>query len=649
MWDQYPDLEDQSRNPDILCFQSSVTLMHDTGDLYGKIVMVRLIRGDRKLAETMARLSGAEVTYFDKVGRPFLSSLQSAHISFPQKNHLRMDGKEYLATSSELVNDKAEPIGYLAVALAKEPFLHQRNQVIFNSLLPLILTGIISLFIFLLLKGRVFGKITLLSDALRKVAQSGADFSLRLPAPDAESEKMCDEVERMVIDFNHMMVKLQDTYGQVQCARQEIEKVNHELEERVKHRTAQLSVMYESLKEEIEERQQAEKERLQLARQLQRAQKMEAIGTLAGGVAHDLNNILSGVVSYPELLLLTLPEDSPMRAPLQTIQRSGLKAAAVVKDLLALARRGINETKVVNLNDIVAEYLDSPEFRTLQAQRPEVRVETLLEKNLFNIVGSSVHLAKTIMNLVINAFEAIDGEGRVLIRTENSYVDRPFRGYDHVEEGDYVRLTVADTGAGIDDADLERIFEPFFSRKKMGRSGSGLGMTVVWASVKDHHGYIDISSRKGAGTAVYLYFPITDRTPSPENDSVCIDALRGHGEHLLVVDDVAEQLEIAGQMLRYLGYRVSTVASGEAAEAFVRDAPVDLLVLDMIMEPGIDGQETLRRILAKRPGQKAIIASGYAESEKVKETLLLGAAAFVKKPYSLEKIGRAVHAALSAG
>ena len=235
---------------------------------------------------------------------------------------------------------------------------------------------------------------------------------------------------------------------------------------------------------DITDRKQAEEKRKQLQTQLQQAQKMEAIGTLAGGVAHDLNNILGGLVSYPELLLLQLPEDSPLRKSILTIQKSGEKAAAVVQDLLTLARRGVVVTEVVNLNDIIAQYLESPEHERLQSYHPGVHSETHLDQNTLNIMGSPIHLSKTVMNLVTNATEAMSEGGALTVSTENRYIDRPIRGYDNVKEGDYVVLTIADTGTGIASDDLEKIFEPFYSKKKMGRSGTGLGMAVVWGNGK---------------------------------------------------------------------------------------------------------------------------------------------------------------------
>jgi PAS domain S-box-containing protein len=393
---------------------------------------------------------------------------------------------------------------------------------------------------------------------------------------------------------------------------------------------------------DITELKRAEQERKELQAQLQRAQKMEAIGTLAGGVAHDLNNILSGIVSYPELLLMDLPEGSPLRRPIQTIKKSGEKAAAIVQDLLTLARRGVETTEVVNLNQIITDYLASPEFSKLQLNHPGVATRTRLDDSLLSIIGSPVHLSKSVMNLVTNAAEAMPDGGTIVIQTENRHLEAETVGYQPALTGDFVTLTVSDGGIGIPPDEMERIFEPFYTKKAMGRSGTGLGMAVVWGTVKDHRGHIDIKSCVGRGTDIALYFPASRRKAPRLEEVQPIDGVRGRGETVLVVDDIPEQREIATEILNKLGYTVETAESGEAAVERLKQSAADLVVLDMIMQPGIDGLETFRRILAMRPGQKTIIASGYSESVQVREAQRLGAGAYIKKPYLLQTFGRAV-------
>jgi signal transduction histidine kinase len=429
--------------------------------------------------------------------------------------------------------------------------------------------------------------------------------------------------------------------------KKKVSEVNQALESRVKMRTSQLVEINNELTQEIMERKRAEEDQQHLEIQLRKSQKMEAIGTLAGGVAHDLNNILSGVVSYPELLLMDVPEGSPLRQPLLTIQESGQKAAAIVQDLLTLARRGVSVTEVMNLNRLIEQYLNSPENHKILEYHPGVKVVTDLQAKIFNILGSPVHLSKTIMNLVSNAAEAMPSGGVINITTENRYIDHTIKGYDTVEEGDYVKLTVSDTGVGISPEDIDRIFEPFYTKKTMGRSGTGLGMAVVWGTAKDLNGYIDVQSELGEGTTFTLYFPITRKKLPEEKPEILADEYMGKGESILIVDDVKQQREIASSILKKMGYSVLSVPSGEEAVMYLQENSADLLVLDMIMNPGIDGLETYEKILKFHPQQKAIIASGFSESDQVKAAQKMGAGPYLKKPYSFEKIGLAVKAVLA--
>ncbi|MEN6484010.1 MAG: PAS domain S-box protein [Syntrophobacteraceae bacterium] len=393
---------------------------------------------------------------------------------------------------------------------------------------------------------------------------------------------------------------------------------------------------------DITERKRAETRLRKSEERLQRAEKMEALGTLAGGVAHDLNNVLGIVVGYAELLLEDLGDSGPTRSEAMEILKGGQRAAAIVQDLLTLARRGVSSRKVLNLNDIVRECCQSPGFARVLAGHPDIEVVTDLEEDLLNISASPVHLEKSFLNLVSNAVEAMPNGGTLKIESANLYLDRPVVGYDEVREGDYVVLTVSDTGEGIPASDLKRIFEPFFTKKVMGRSGTGLGLAVVWGTVKDHLGYVHVESEEGRGTAFYLYFPVTREEMSLEPIPVSHAECMGQGETILVVDDVREQRELAGTMLGKLNYTVSVVASGEEAVEFLRKRRVDLVVLDMIMEPGMDGLDTYRKIVEIHPRQKAIVVSGFSETERVAEAQALGAGAYVKKPYVMGKLGQAV-------
>lgn len=386
-------------------------------------------------------------------------------------------------------------------------------------------------------------------------------------------------------------------------------------------------------------RKREEEEKKALKDKLMMAEKMEAIGRLAGGVAHDLNNVLSAIVSYPELMLLKLPEDSPFRKPLTTMKRSGQRAAAIVQDLLTLARRGVDVRDVVNWNDIIEEYMKSPVFDRLKTQHPNVVWMLNLEKELMNIEGSTVHLTKTLMNLCSNAAEAMPSGGSVSISSVNLF---PENSFDDFGVQNYVVITVADTGVGISKKDLKRIFEPFYTKKEMGISGTGLGMTIVWNTVQDHDGYINVWSEPDKGSSFELYFPVTAKPAREIQSPTSVGEFMGQGEHILVVDDVQEQREIVTVLLNELGYHVDAVASGEQAIAFLKAHQVDLILLDMIMSAGMDGLDTYLEIKRVKPGVRTVIASGYSETGRVRKALQLGAGAYVQKPYTLEKIGLAI-------
>lgn len=243
-------------------------------------------------------------------------------------------------------------------------------------------------------------------------------------------------------------------------------------------------------------------------RDLRRAQIMDAMGIFAGGVAHDLNNALTGIVSYPEFLLTQLPEDSPLKRPISRIHESGRKAASIIQDLITLTRRGIkNNALPININKVVDQFLNGPDRENLESTYPSITIRADLDEDLLNIEGSPAQVHRALVNLAVNAAEAVKGKGEIILSTFNRSIDTPYRGYEEVNAGDYVVLSVSDPGEAVSAEDLERLFEPFYTKKIMGRRSTGMGMGVVWAIVKDHGGYIDVRSAPGAGTAITLYFP----------------------------------------------------------------------------------------------------------------------------------------------
>ena len=392
---------------------------------------------------------------------------------------------------------------------------------------------------------------------------------------------------------------------------------------------------------DITKRMRAEEALRKSEQKLSRAKRMEAMGLMAAGIAHDLNNILSGTVGYPDLILMDLPENSPLRKPIEIIRDSGNRAAAVVSDLLAVARGVATGKEILNINSIIKEYIRSAEHKKLETTNPAIIFKFQLDPNLLNTECSSSHIKKSLLNLVTNATEAIQDSGTVIISTTNRYLDKPLKGYEDVRQGEYAVLTVCDDGLGLSTEDLDRIFEPFYTKKIMGRSGTGLGLAVVWNTVQDHGGYVNVTNDK-EGTILELYFPITRDEVAADVEQASLENYAGNREAILVVDDEELQREIACGLLDKLGYSANAVSSGEEAVGYLKTHSVDLIVLDMIMFPGMNGRETYERIIKIHPNQKAIIASGFAETEDVKAIQKLGAGKYIKKPFTLETLAIAV-------
>ncbi len=401
-----------------------------------------------------------------------------------------------------------------------------------------------------------------------------------------------------------------------------------------------IALLKMELDEQNRQRKIAQEQRVKLQKKLEHSMKMEAVGIIAGGVAHDLNNILGGIISYPEMMLMELPGDSPLREDIETIYQTGMKAAAIVQDLLTLTRRGVIVSEPVALNKVISDYFVSPEFKKVKEFHPGVEFKQTLADDLRVIDGSPVHLLKVLMNLVSNCAEAIEGKGKVEISTYNCKGDDT--QCNDKFNGDSIVIKITDTGIGIAKDELGKIFEPFFTKKKLGLSGTGLGMAVVWNTINDHKGFIDVKSKLGKGTTFYLHFPISKNQLHSEKKNSEYSALTGRGQFILIVDDVPEQRKIASSILKKLGYKTDSVSSGEAAVEYITKKSADLLILDMVMDPGIDGLETYKQILNYYPYQKAVIASGYSEPESLNELFSMKNIRYIKKPYTITQLGKII-------
>jgi PAS domain S-box-containing protein len=387
------------------------------------------------------------------------------------------------------------------------------------------------------------------------------------------------------------------------------------------------------------------RDRKKLEERVFRSKRMESIGLMAGGVAHDLNNILAGIIGYPELLLKTLPENSTLSEPLEAILESGQRAAMVVADLLTVARGVAVAKEVRDLNGLIDEYLGSPEQKKLTALYPGIVYECRLEAREADIFCSPLHIKKCLMNLITNAAEAIVDKGTIRVTTYDRFVDKEEALEHEIAVGKYIILCVEDTGSGIPEKDLQHIFEPFYTKKVMGRSGTGLGLAVVWNTVQDHESKILVTSDE-QGTQFQIYFPATKEKSAVQEESRQEEKTAEESGTILIIDDEPQLRDIAVRMLQPIGYTVDSVCSGELAIKYILEKPVDLVAIDMQMEPGMNGYETYREIIKIYPDQKAIIVSGFSDSKDVKAALKLGANGFIKKPYSTEQLGQAVKNAL---
>lgn len=397
---------------------------------------------------------------------------------------------------------------------------------------------------------------------------------------------------------------------------------------------------------DISDRVAIEEEKQELQNKLAQANKLNALGLMAGSVAHDLNNILSGVVSYPDLLLMQMDESDKFYKQIQKIQSAGKRAAAVVSDLVTIARGEKLEKTVENINKIVHDYMNSLEHGERQMDHPNTLIRTRLEKNVHNCCCSPQHIHKILLNLIGNALEAVDKEGEITVCTENCVFTHPMHIGDAEEEGsNYVRLTIADDGPGIAKEDIEHIFEPFYSKKVMGKSGTGLGLSIVWNIIQEHGGWIEVKNTH-PGVAFHIYLPASQGQVCPIEQKIDPRELKGFGEKILLIDDQAEQNMIVEKSLREIGYKVSSVTSGEAGIAYLRKADVDLILLDMIMGDGMNGRETLEIIRKIKPEQQVIVISGYAQSNELRKTKELGVSLFLEKPITLSSLALSIRQGL---
>jgi nitrogen-specific signal transduction histidine kinase len=378
-----------------------------------------------------------------------------------------------------------------------------------------------------------------------------------------------------------------------------------------------------------------EDEQRRLREELFQAQKMEAIGTLAGGIAHDFNNLLMGIQGHVSLMLLELGPSHPFNERLKMIESQVQSGGNLTRQLLGFARGGRYEVKPTNLNELVENAIS-----VFGRTKKEVAIQRRFAPDLKNVEVDRGQIEQVLLNLFVNAWHAMPMGGTLTLETKNVVLDEFYVKPHNVQVGPYVKLSVTDTGIGMDETVRERIFEPFFTTKEMGR-GTGLGLASAYGIIKGHKGMITVYSEKGHGTTFNIYLPASDqdeiRTERPVHK-----VSRGR-ETILVVDDEKTITDVTADMLAGLGYQALTAGSGEEAVEIYRSKSetIHLVIMDMIM-PGMSGGETFDRIKAMNPGVKVILSSGYSLNGNARVIMDRGVRAFLQKPFLLGELAEKV-------
>ncbi len=390
------------------------------------------------------------------------------------------------------------------------------------------------------------------------------------------------------------------------------------------------------------ERLEEEREKEQMREQLFQSQKMEAIGTLAGGIAHDFNNMLQGILGYASLIKLKLAETDPMYKPVDVIEKTALRAAELTQQLLGYARKGKYVVQPLNLNDLVSEVI---KIITRTFDRA-IEIRTVLSEGLWCIQGDRNQIENVIMNLCLNARDAMPSGGRLLIETYNKEVLEGEMPYSWARPGKYAVIKVTDTGTGMNEEVKKHIFEPFFTTKEVGK-GTGMGLAMVYGVVKNHDGFITVDSEVGKGSTFTVYLPAQEDIEVHKETEGEKIAVSGRGT-ILIVDDEETVRNLLRDALSGLGYSIIEASNGkEAIEVFEskRDR-IDLVILDLIM-PLMGGEETLRRLKEITPDVKVLIVTGYGVDKTLQETLKeIGVTGFIHKPFNVADISESVRSAL---
>jgi two-component system cell cycle sensor histidine kinase/response regulator CckA len=379
-----------------------------------------------------------------------------------------------------------------------------------------------------------------------------------------------------------------------------------------------------------------EREKERMAAQIQQAQKMEAIGTLAGGIAHDFNNLLMGFQGNLSLMLMEMSPDNPYYDFLTNMEDYVKRGSDLTRQILGFARGGKYEVRPTNLNDLLEK-----SSRMFGRTKKEIMIHKRFQENPWPVEVDRGQIEQVLLNLFVNAWQAMPSGGDIYLSTENVTLkkedwDKPYA----LQQGQYVKVSVTDTGVGMDKATLERIFEPFFTTKEVSR-GTGLGLASAYGIIKNHSGMIDVTSQQGDGTTFTIYLPKSNKDFLEERPTV-EKTIEGR-ETILLVDDEEMITDIGGKMLKKLGYRVVLAESGRNAMKIFEKlhSRIDLVILDMIM-PDMGGSETFDQLKAISPDMKVLLSSGYSLDGQASQIMKRGCNGFIQKPFNLKHFSQKV-------
>lgn len=387
---------------------------------------------------------------------------------------------------------------------------------------------------------------------------------------------------------------------------------------------------------DITDRKQVENERRRLQEHLMQAQKLEALGTLAGGIAHDFNNLLMGIQGRASLIQADEQKSPSLEENIKGIEKHVKSASKLTNQLLGFAREGKYEVMSTNLNELVQQTA-----QMFGRTRKEIDIRLNLHHHLQLVEIDRGQFEQVLINIFINAWQAMPGGGKLYLETENMNIDREYAEHHEVEQGNYVKLSITDTGVGMDEITRQRIFEPFYTTKEMGR-GVGLGLASVYGIIKNHHGIINVYSEKGLGTTFNIYLPSSARLLRTGKKPVGEKSASG-SETVLVVDDEEFVVDIGRKLLEKLGYNALVARSGEEAlDIYLENAhQIDLVILDMIM-PGMSGSKTFDRLLEINPDIKVLLSSGYSINGQAAGILEKGCSGFIQKPFNMQQLSEKV-------